>query len=289
MRTFRWKVDEMNIQQSNKLENIEIKLLLEGIYQCYGLDFRDYALTSIRRRILYRMKIENIETITQLLDRVLHDSSMMEKLYFDFSINVSEMFRDPSFFLTMRRKILPQLAKYPNIRIWHAGCSTGEEVYSMAILLKEEGLFDKTRIYATDINEKVLEVAKKGEFPLKKMQEYTNNYVNSGGVHDFSGYYTVQKDFAKFDESLSKNITFAQHNLVTDGSFNEFHMIVCRNVLIYFNTSLQERVHSLFFHSLSNHGYLGLGSREGLLNRMKDLKYRVIEQKEKIYQKDKGV
>ncbi|GIN61063.1 chemotaxis protein R [Robertmurraya siralis] len=279
----------MNVQQSSKMETIEIKLLLEGIYQCYGLDFRDYAMTSIRRRILYRMKVEKIATVTQLLDRVLHDPKMMEKLYFDFSINVSEMFRDPSFFLTMRKKILPKLAKYPLIRIWHAGCSTGEEVYSMAILLKEEGLFDKSRIYATDINERVLEAAKKGEFPLKKMQDYTNNYVNSGGVQDFSGYYTVQKDFAKFDASLSKNITFAQHNLVTDGSFNEFHMIICRNVLIYFNRSLQERVHSLFFHSLSNNGFLGLGSREGLLNRMTNLQYQVIDNKEKIYQKDTGV
>ncbi|MGG0719358.1 protein-glutamate O-methyltransferase CheR [Robertmurraya massiliosenegalensis] len=279
----------MNIQQSDKLENIEVKLLLEGIYQCYGLDFRDYAVTSIRRRILYRMKVDNIETITQLLDRIFHDPKMMEKLYFDFSINVSEMFRDPSFFLIMRKKLLPELAKYPLIRIWHAGCSTGEEVYSMAILLKEEGLFDKSRIYATDINEKVLEVAKKGKFPLKKMQEYTNNYVNSGGVQDFSAYYTVQNDFAKFDTDLSKNITFAQHNLVTDGSFNEFHMIICRNVLIYFNKSLQERVHTLFFHSLSNNGFLGLGSREGLLNRMKDLSYQVIDQKERIYQKETGV
>lgn len=274
----------MQLRECSDLEKLEINLLLNAIYSYYGLDFKDYAFSSVRRRIWFRMKAEKIDTVTQLLDRVLHDPKMMDKLYFDFSINVTEMFRDPSFFCTLRTNVLQQLKSVPTIRIWHAGCSTGEEVYSMAILLKEEGLLDKARIYATDLNEKVLEIAKKGEFPLKKMQSYTNNYVRCGGVHDFSEYYKVKNDVAIFNPELSKNMTFAQHNLVTDGSFNEFHMIICRNVLIYFNKSLQKRVHRLFFNSLSDKGFLGLGNRESLLNNM-DLPYKIVDAKEKIYQK----
>lgn len=279
----------MSVKHYNDLEKIEINLLLEGIFQYYGVDFRNYAYTSIRRRVLYRMKAEQIESVTQLLDRVLHDPKMMDKLYHDFSINVTEMFRDPSFFQVLRETILPHLKRLPSIRIWHAGCSTGEEAYSMAILLKEEGLLHKTRIYATDFNEKVLDKARAGEFMLEKMQCYTNNYIRSGGTHDFSEYYCVRNKMAIFHEELSQKIIFAQHNLVTDGSFNEFHMIICRNVLIYFNHTLQERVHMLFYQSLSPNGFLALGNREGLLTRMKNVNYKVIDQKEKIFQKkEKG-
>lgn len=273
----------MKLEQCSNLEKVEINLLLNGIYQYYGYDFRDYVFSSIRRRIWYRINMENLTTVSQLLERVLHDQKMMEKLYADFSINVTEMFRDPGFFLAIRKGVLPYLKSLPVIRIWHAGCSTGEEVYSLAILLKEEGLYEKTRIYATDINESVLQKAKEGKFPLKKMQQYTNNYVCSGGKHDFSEYYHVQNDSAIFDKDLNSNMTFAQHNLVTDGSFNEFHLIICRNVLIYFNRSLQERVHTLFFNSLSKKGFLGLGNREGILSKVKG--YQVIDAKEKIYQK----
>lgn len=198
------------------------------------------------------------------------------------------MFRDPSFFLLVRHQILPHLKHLPIIRIWHAGCSTGEEVYSMAILLREEGLLDKTRIYATDFNERVLEKAMSGEFPLKKMRGYTNNYIRSGGQQDFSEYYSVQNEMVSFNKELSKNMIFAQHNLVTDGSFNEFHMIICRNVLIYFNKILQERVHQLFYNSLGTSGFLCLGSREGLLTRLDGLSYMVFDEKEKIFQKDNG-
>lgn len=273
----------MKLKHCTDREEIEIKLLLDGIYQLYGLDFRDYVFSSIRRRIWYRIKMEKLHTVSQLLERVLHEPEMMEKLYLDFSINVTEMFRDPSFFLALRKKVLPTLKTLPVIRIWHAGCSTGEEVYSMAILLKEEGLYDKTKIYATDINEKVLTVAKEGEFPLKKMQGYTNNYIRSGGIYDFSEYYSVRNNSALFNRNLTKNMTFAQHNLVSDGSLNEFHLIICRNVLIYFNKPLQERVHSLFYNSLCKHGYLGLGNRESLMSKIKG--YQVIDANEKIYQK----
>lgn len=278
----------MNNKQVSDLERIEIRLLLEGIYQCYGMDFRNYAFSSIRRRIHYRMKIERIETITQLLNGILHDSKMMDRLYQDFSINVTEMFRDPSFFLALRQQVLPSLRKLPAIRIWHAGCSTGEEAYSMAILLKEEGLLDKTTIYATDFNERVLEVANKGEYPIKKMQDYTNNYIRSGGYHDFSEYYTVRGSSAVITKKLSSRIVFAQHNLVTDGSFNEFHLIVCRNVLIYFDRTLQERVHWLFYQSLSSNGILCLGGREGLLANLKGINYQSLDQKERIFQKEVG-
>ncbi|MFE8699528.1 CheR family methyltransferase [Cytobacillus sp. FJAT-54145] len=277
---------EYDAQECSELERLEINLLLRAIYLHYGFDFQNYAFSSIRRRIWYRMKAEKIETVTGLLDRVLHDSSMMEKLYFDFSINVTEMFRDPSFFKKLRTSVIPHLRSLEKIRIWHAGCSTGEEAYSMAILLHEEGLYQKSRIYATDMNEKVIAQAKTGRFPLKKMKGYTSNYVQSGGVNDFSEYYTVSNDYAVFRKELSENIFFAQHNLVTDGSFNEFHVIICRNVLIYFDRELQGRVHKLFFNSLSPFGYLGLGNRESLLFNSQDQPFSVIDEKDKIYRKN---
>ncbi|MDZ5471631.1 protein-glutamate O-methyltransferase CheR [Bacillus sp. 31A1R] len=279
------KYESLELKECSELEKLEIHLLLEGVYRHYGLDFRNYAFTSIRRRIWYRMKAEKIETVTSLLDRLLHDRKLMEKLYYDFSINVTEMFRDPSFFRTLRTTVLPALKKLSKIRIWHAGCSTGEEPFSMAILLKEEGLLEKTYIYATDMNDQVLEKAKLGKFPLKKMKSYTSNYVQSGGLNDFSEYYTVSNEHAVFSKELSKNIFFAQHNLVTDGSFNEFHIIICRNVLIYFDKQLQSRVHQLFFNSLTTDGYLGLGNREGISFTGQEKNYKIINEKEKIYQK----
>lgn len=278
-----YKAYEVN--QCGDLERLEIELLLEGIYRHYGFDFRNYAFSSIRRRIWHRIKADKIGTISSLLDKVLHDPNMMEKLYLDFSINVTEMFRDPSFFRALRYQVIPQLRLLPNIRIWHAGCSTGEEVYSMAILMTEEGLYDRTRIYATDMNNRVIQQAKLGQFPLKKMKGYTSNYVHSDGINDFSRYYTVQEESAVFNHELSRNIVFAQHNLVTDGSFNEFHMIICRNVLIYFDQALQTRVHRLFLNSLCSTGYLALGNREGLSFPKQEQHYTIIDGKEKIFRK----
>lgn len=218
----------------------------------------------------------------------MHDPQVMEKLFLDFSINVTEMFRDPSFFKAIRQKVIPHLRHLPSIRIWHAGCSTGEEAYSMAILLHEEGLLDKARIYATDMNNHVLKQAKRGYFPLQKMKGYTSNYVHSDGSNDFSEYYTVQENYAIFHQELSKNIIFAQHNLVTDGSFNEFHLIVCRNVLIYFNRELQTRVHQLFLNSLSSEGFLALGNREGLSFPNNEELYQTFDDEERIYLRMKG-
>ena len=246
------------------LERIEVELLLEGIYRQYGFDFRSYAYASIRRRLWKRIDSERLTSVSALQERVLHEPEMMEKLLLDLSINVTAMFRDPGFYVAFREKVVPMLRTYPFIRVWHAGCSTGEEVFSMAILLREEGLYDRARIYATDINEVVLQRAKTGIFPIDRMQEYTENYMRAGGKRSFSEYYTAKYGGALFDASLTKNVVFSQHNLVTDKSFSEFNVILCRNVLIYFDKELQTKVHELFYDSLGMFGILCLGSKESM-------------------------
>ncbi|HKH90197.1 MAG TPA: protein-glutamate O-methyltransferase CheR, partial [Gemmatimonadaceae bacterium] len=226
---------------NSDLERLEIELLLEGVYRHYGFDFRSYAYASIRRRLWKRVEGEGLKTISELQARILHDPDAMERLLLDLSVNVTAMFRDPSFYKEFRDRVIPLLRTYPFIRIWHAGCSTGEEVFSMAILLEEEGLYDRARLYATDINDVVLQRARQGIFPLDRMQEYTENYLRAGGKRSFSEYYTAKYDGALFTPSLTRNIVFSQHNLVTDRSFSEFHVIFCRNVLIYFDKTLQNR------------------------------------------------
>lgn len=268
-----------------ELQEIEITLLLEGVYQMYGYDFRSYVRGSITRRILNRMKAERLPTITALLEKVLHEEGYLERLLNDFSIRMTEMYRDPSFFAAFRKEVVPMLRDLPEIRIWHAGCATGEEVYSMAILMKEEGLGDKTKIYATDMNEKALKAAQKGAFPLKKMQQYTKNYLKAGGSMAFSEYYTTDHQFAYFSPDLNENLTFAQHNLVTDSSFNEFHVILCRNVMIYFDSTLQQKVHRLFYDSLADGGFIGLGSKESILAMPRGMEYEEFNAGEKIYRK----
>ena len=267
------------------LERIEIELLLEGIFRHYGFDFRSYAYASIRRRLWKRIQEEGLPTMSALQERVLHEPAMMEKLLLDLSINVTAMFRDPSFYITFRQHVVPLLRTYPFIRIWHAGCSTGEEVYSMAMLLREEGLYDRSRIYATDINEVVLQRAKAGIFPLERMQEYTDNYMRAGGKRSFSEYYTAKYGGALFDQSLTKNVVFSQHNLVTDRSFSEFNVILCRNVLIYFDKTLQSKVHSLFYDSLAMFGVLVLGSKETLRFMSHEECYQQMAPPEKIFRK----
>ncbi len=267
------------------LERIEIELLLEGIFRHYGFDFRAYAYASIRRRLWKRIEEEGLSSVSALQERVLHEPALMEKLLLDLSINVTAMFRDPSFYVTFREHVVPLLRTYPFIRIWHAGCSTGEEVYSMAMLLREEGLYDRSRIYATDINEVVLQRAKAGIFPLERMQEYTENYMRAGGKRSFSEYYTAKYGGALFDQSLTKNVVFSQHNLVTDRSFSEFNVILCRNVLIYFDKTLQSKVHSLFYDSLATFGVLVLGSKETLRFMAHEECYEQISPPEKIFRK----
>jgi len=268
-----------------ELEQIEIELLLEGIYQHYGFDFRSYAYASIRRRLWKRIEAEGLSTISALQDRVLHDSDLMERLLLDLSINVTAMFRDPGFYRVFRDVVVPTLRTYPFIRIWHAGCATGEEVYSMAILLEEEGLYERSRIYATDINEVVLQKAKSGIFPIERMQEYTENYIAAGGKRSFSDYYIAKYDGALFNPSLTKNVVFSQHNLVTDRSFSEFNVILCRNVLIYFDKTLQARVLTLFYDSLAMFGVLSLGSKESLRFSPYEECYEQINGREKVYRK----
>jgi len=274
-----------NIVTGSELEKIEIQLLLEGIYRYYGFDFRNYSFSSIQRRVRYRLQIEKLNSVTALLDKLLHDSTMMEKLFSDFSINVTEMYRDPEFFKAFRRKVIPILREFPSIRIWHAGCSTGEEAYSMAILLHEEGLADRVQIYATDMNEDVIVKAKTGTLPLKKMKLYTSNYVLAGGIREFSEHYKADNGVVHLHPYLTDMITFAQHNLVTDSSFNEFHVIICRNVMIYFNQELQNRVHRLIYESLAPSGFLGIGQKEKLCYTNVDSLYDVVTETERIYRK----
>jgi chemotaxis protein methyltransferase CheR len=267
------------------LETLELQLLLEGIYRHYGFDFREYAPASLKRRVWRRVQAEQAGTIAGLLERVLHDPLVMERLLLDLSINVTSMFRDPTFYAAFREKVAPMLHTYPFTRIWVAGCSTGEEVYSLAILLHEEGLYDRTRIYATDINEAVLDRARAGVFPLEKMQEYTENYLRAGGKRSFSEYYLAKYEGALFERSLTDNVVWAPHNLVQDRSFNTFNVILCRNVMIYFDRALQTRVHELFHESLERFGILALGHKESIRFTGFEDRYEELDPHEKIYRK----
>lgn len=271
----------------NELENIEIELLLEGVHRLYGYDFRNYALPSLKRRIWHHVHSENVPSISALQEKVLHDRACFERLIYSLSIPVTEMFRDPGLFLTFRQKVIPILRTYPYIRIWHAGCSTGEEVYSMAILLHEEGLYDKARIYATDMNNRSLQQAKEGVYEISKMKQYTKNYLDAGGTRAFSEYYSAKYNSVILQPFLRKNIIFAEHNLATDTSFNEFNVIFCRNVMIYFNDELRDDVHGLFNESLSRFGILVLGSKESIHFTRYSESYEALDRVEKIYRKIK--
>jgi chemotaxis protein methyltransferase CheR len=280
------KVDEQAAERDD-VDEIELALLLEGVYRRYGFDFREYAPASLRRRVWRRVHAEGLSTLSALQDKLLHDPACMERLLLDLSINVTAMFRDPTFYITFRNKVVPLLRSYPFTRIWVAGCSTGEEVYSLAILLAEEGVYDRTRIYATDINESVLERARAGVFPLDKMREYTQNYIKAGGERAFSEYYLAKYDGAQFQRSLVENVVFAQHNLVSDRSFNEFNVIVCRNVMIYFDRALQDRVHQLFHESLAMFGILALGAKESIKFSQFEDSYEDLDANERLYKKVK--
>lgn len=250
--------------RARELVNLEIELLLEAIFRNYGYDFRGYAISSLKRRIANVMNVEKVQTVSGLQERILHDPDCMKRFLLALSVNVTSLFRDPEFWLAFRTQVAPTLHTYPFLRIWHAGCSTGEEVYSMAILLQEEGLYEKARIYATDLDESVLKQAKQGIFSLDLAALYGENYLSAGGKSRLSDYYTSAYGHAIFRNSLKDNVVFSQHNLAMDGSFNEFNVILCRNVMIYFARPLQERVHQLFYDSLALFGVLGLGNKESL-------------------------
>jgi len=269
----------------SKLEDIELQLLLDGIFQYYGFDFRNYARASLKRRIRRVLESEGLTQISALQNLVLHDPEAMRRMLLSITVNVTSMFRDPSFFLAFRQQVIPLLYTYPYIRLWHAGCSEGQEVYAMAILLQEAGLYDRCRIYATDSNELVLQRAKTGIYPLGLMQQYTQFYLQSGGQRSFSEYYTSAYESAIFRASLRENIVFSQHNLATDHSFNEFNIILCRNVLIYFDALLQRRAHQLFHESLCRLGILALGRQESLRLSPYEADYEALVKPEKIFRR----
>lgn len=265
----------------------DLKKLLDSIRFVYGYDFTEYAEASIRRRIDNFMGTRKIDAFDSLGKMILQDDKFFEEFVQDLSVTVTEMFRDPLFYKSLRENVLPRLATYPFIKVWVAGCATGEEVYSIAILLQEEGLLNRSVIYATDINQNSIQVAKEGVYSVKEMKEYTSNYQKAGGTKSFSEYYKSKYDSVMFDKSLKQNIVFSPHNLAVDKSFNEFQLIICRNVLIYFNQQLQNKVITLFYDSLCTFGFLGLGNKESLLFADTRKCFEEIDRKEKIYMKNK--
>ncbi|MEI6209408.1 MAG: protein-glutamate O-methyltransferase CheR [Desulfuromonadales bacterium] len=270
---------------SAELIDIEIKLLMEGVYQVYGYDFREYADASLRRRLIQWLSGSGFATLSLAQSEVLRDPVLFDTLLRGITVNVSEMFRDPAFFKTVRVQVVPHLKTYPFLKIWHAGCSTGEEAYSMAILLLEEGLKGRFRIYATDINEDVIRKARKGIYPLQEIKRFTKNYQHSGGTGSFSDYYTARYDHAILNPSLQENIVFAAHNLAVDSDFGEMNLILCRNVMIYFKQPLKERVLGLFDSSLVLGGFICLGTKESLDHRLIANRYEEIKPRTQIYRK----
>lgn len=265
--------------------DIEIRLLIEAIYLKYSYDFRDYSGASVKRRVSHALRQFDCATVSALQERVIHDPQAFMQLLQFLTIPVSEMFRDPSHFLAIRQEVVPLLRTYPSIKIWIAGCSTGEEVYSMAILLREEGLLDRTIIYATDINPSSLDKARQGIFSMENVRAYTDNYQKAGGQCAFSDYYTSAYDYAIFDKTLRENVTFADHSLATDSVFSETQLVSCRNVLIYFNKKLQDRAFGLFHESLCHRGFLVLGSKETLDFSGYSGQFEPLVKPERIYRK----
>ena len=267
------------------VEEIEIKLLLDGVALRYGYDFREYALAPLKRSIASGMAGEGVATISAYQDRLLHDTSSMQRFLSGVGVNVTSMFREPDAWRCIRDEVIPRFRTYPSLRIWIAGCATGEEVYSMAIMLEEEGLYERSRIYATDLNEDSLVIARTGGYPLARLLAGESGYARSGGRGHISDFYSVTGTTARFQRELQRNVTWAPHNLVSDGSFNEFHLILCANVLIYFRPSLQERAHRLFYDSLVRSGYLALGEKESLVFSPESSRYEQLRDGVKVFHK----
>ncbi|KAF0813377.1 Chemotaxis protein methyltransferase [Andreprevotia sp. IGB-42] len=265
--------------------DLEMRLLIEAIYGKYNYDFRNYSGASVKRRIEHALLQMECRTVSALQEQIIHQPDRFGVLLQYLTIPVSEMFRDPAYFLAIREKVVPLLHTYPSIKLWIAGCSTGEEVYSMAILLKEEGLLERTIIYATDINPRSLQKAEDGIFPLDTIQLFTSNYQKAGGKGEFADYYTAAYGSALFDKNLRRNITFADHSLATDSVFSEMHFISCRNVLIYFNRELQDRAFGLFSSSLVHRGFLGLGSKETVQFSSHAASFEAFDRQERIFRK----
>lgn len=265
--------------------DIELRLLMEAIFLKYSYDFRNYTGASQKRRVRYALEQLRLPNVSALQERVLHDATVFAQLLQYLTIPVSEMFRDPSYFLTLRQQVVPVLQTYPSVKVWVAGCSTGEEAWSLAILLREEGLLDRTQIYATDINPASLDKARQGIFPMEAVRNYTANYQRAGGRQAFSDYYTAAYDAARFDPSLCANAVFADHSLATDSVFAETQLVSCRNVLIYFNRALQDRALGLFHESLCHRGFLGLGAKESIDFSSFSTRFDTLARAERLYRK----
>lgn len=277
--------DAASLAQDPSPEDIELQLLLEAIFQRYGYDFRSYSRASLRRRVDQHLLLARYPHVGELIHKILHDGEAFAKLLAGLTINVTEMFRDPDFYKSFRDKVVPVLRTHPFLKIWHAGCATGEEIYSMAILLEEEGLYERCQIYATDIDKEVLEKARKGIFPVAELRKYTDNYQRAGGKASLSDYYTAKYDNVIMDPRLKRNVIFADHDLATDQVFGEMQVIFCRNVIIYFNRELQNRVFRLFHDSLDIGGTLCLGNKESLRFAECADQFDVIDKAQRIYRK----
>jgi chemotaxis protein methyltransferase CheR len=271
--------------KSSEMESIEIDLLLEAIFRGYGYDFRSYARASIERRIRNFLPGSGCTSVSEMIPKVLHEREFFSHLARNFSIPVTELFRDPFFYRAIREKVVPLLRTWPHFKIWHAGCATGEEVYSLAIVLKEEGIYHRATIYATDCNDEVLEQAREGVYDIGRMKEATLNYQQSGGMNSFSEYYHAGCEAAVMDTSLKQCLTFANHNLAVDKVFGEMHLVFCRNVLIYFNPDLQNRALGLFTESLVHGGFLCLGNKEDLRFTAVNTRYETVDGKARIFKK----
>jgi chemotaxis protein methyltransferase CheR len=275
----------LKIEERRSIHALEIDLLLQGVFERYGYDFRNYARASVTRRVRRALQSEGLPTVSALQERLLHDAEAAMRFVAAISVHTTAMFRDADVYQALRNDIVPLLRTYPFVRIWHAGCSTGEEVYSLAIMLEELGVYERCRVYATDISDRILERARQGVFPLRQMREHTIAYQRSGGIADFSSYYTTDQENAVFRASLRRNLIFSQHNLVCDSMFNEFHLIMCRNVLLYFDETLRERAHKLFHSSLIPLGTLVLGKKESLRFTDYERFYRELREGLQIYRR----
>lgn len=269
----------------DKVEDIEIRLLLEALFLKYHYDFRNYAMASIKRRLTQARQQFGFATFSAMQDQLLHDPAMLPRLLSYLTIQVSEMFRDPAYFKAIREQVVPHLRTYPSLKVWIAGCSEGEELYSLVILFREEGLEDRTIFYATDINHQALEAAEAGVYPLERIQLFTENHRKSGGRSSLSDYYQAAYGRASFDRSLRRNVVFSDHSLVSDAVFGEMNLISCRNVMIYFDRKLQDRAIGLFRDSLSRKGFLGIGSKESLRFSRHSAAFADFVREEKIYQR----
>lgn len=275
----------MKADDSNSVTDNQLDQLMQSLFDLYGYDFTNYARASLKRRVNRLLVIDRFENFDELFFKIKNNPDYLKRLVEQLTVNVTEMFRDPLTFKKIREEVLPVLATHPFIRIWHAGCASGEEVYSLAIMLEEANLLHKSLLYATDLNASVIENIRRGIFPISQMKQYSENYIMAGGQKEFSNYYTAKYDWAKFDERLTARMIVATHNLVSDRSFNEFQLILCRNVLIYFDKHLQEKALQLFDDSLDSLGFLVLGSKENILFSSVAKKFTQVDKKNKIWRK----